>query len=217
MRRSNIILLIILCLAVIGAIYAVFQLEKSNAPEAAALPAATATAAPTSTPSPEPTAAPTPEPTAVPLPTSVPATAAVITPPPLPTPTPEPAYETSGSFRSDTGAWLNIVVKWRIEEDGEEKNIVLDAYAESYSLIANGGTNLDFIVSSEVVHESSKAINVESDHALVETQLGSATLPVESGKTAHVFVTWVFNGTYGSKNGKVELGSITADADIYIH
>lgn len=216
MKRSNIILLIILCLAVAGGVFMVFHMEKSTAPAKQEAPAVTASPVPTATPTPEPTAVPTAEPTATPAPTGTPVSTPVITPPPVATPTPEPAYSSEGSFRSDTGAWLNIIVKWSIDEDEEGKTITLDAYAESYSLVANGGTDLEFIVNSEVAHEASKAVNVDSDHGFVETKLGSATLPVESGKTAHVFVTWVFNGTYGSKNGRVEIGSITADADIYI-
>ena len=55
-------------------------------------------------------------------------------PTPVPTPAPRVDHTASGSFRSDTGTWINLIVKWKtVEEEGKVK-LKLDAYVESWSL-----------------------------------------------------------------------------------
>ena len=158
---------------------------------------------------------PTAEPTATPAPTAAPTPAPVVTPAPLPTGTPEPAYETEGTFRSDTGAWLNLVVRWKLQKDGEKTVIHLNAYAESYSLMCSGADDVEFIIGGTSVKDSSGVINI-ADNSLNETLIGTADIEVERGKTADVFVTWKYNGTYGSPNGVKSLDTIEANAEIYI-
>ena len=133
------LILIFLILAV--GILLVFRVSKNDtanmqpAAAATATPEPTATAAPTATPEPTATAVPTPSPTAVPTPTPVPTVAPTETPVPTMEPTNAPTYEQIGSFRSDTGAKINLVVKWRISGSGDALTLHLDAYAESYALV----------------------------------------------------------------------------------
>ena len=128
MRKSNILLLIILTFAIAGGIFMIFTRESGKNPggeEGTPAPAATATSAPTATPVPEATAAPTPEPTATPAPTSAPTAVPTATATASPSPTPYVDYASSGSFRSESGTWLNVVVYWETENvDGAVKLII---------------------------------------------------------------------------------------------
>ena len=215
MRKANIILLLVLCLALTGAIFYIFRMEQANAPKPTATAAPTATPVPTATPAPTATPVPTatPEPTQVP--TAIPTAAPVITPAPITPATPEPVYETEGIFRSDTGAWLNMVVKWKLVRDGEKTTVHMDAYAESYSLICTGVNDVEFIIGSKSVKASSGVINVDYN-MLTETKIGSADIEVEPGQKVDVFVTWTYKGTYGSSSGVKAIDTIQADTEIYI-
>lgn len=216
MRRSNILLLLLLCLLIAFSIYMIFRLEGANLRETHSEQAAGAGPTSTAVPSPTPTATPTavpltpsPEPTATALPTNTPAPTAI----PISTPTPSPAYEMSGTIRSDTGTWLNLVVHWKIVTIDGHRKLELTACAESYSLITYKRLNdVEFIVDGAVVYDSSGPISLDSMNALVETELGSAVMDVTSGRDASVRVKWHFNGEYGNR----QIDTISAEAAIPI-
>lgn len=216
MRRSNILLLLLLCLLIALAIFMIFRLEGAeksrNEPGQipTSTPMPTATAAPT--PTPEPTAipvTPSPEPATTTVPTPTPAPTAI----PTPTPSPSPAYELSGTIRSDTGTWINLVVHWKIVTVDGQPKLELTACSESYSLITYKRVNdVEFIVDGAVIYESSGPINLDSMNTLVETELGSAVMNVTSGRDASVRVRWHFYGEYGNR----QIDVITAEAAIPI-
>ena len=202
MKRSHILMLLITCLILAGAIAIIFMVEgpapKKDTP--ASEPTASATSTPMPTATPEPTATPSPEPTAEP--TAAPTAAPETTPAPEATEAPAPTPQTaSGSFRSDTGNWLNVVVKWSLIPDGEKTKLRLEAYAESYSLETYKRVDdVAFTVNGTTKYDSSGPLNVDSTHELVENKLGSAVFDVESGTNVAVNVSWHFNGNYGKKD-----------------
>ncbi len=222
MRRFHILLLILTCLLIAGGIYLIFHIESRENPAEEIVPAVSAASpVPVSTPTPEPTATPepteepTPAPTAAPEPTAEPEPTASPAPSSEPTasPTPAPRAETSGSFRSNTGAWIDLVVNWRIVTSGNETTLKLYASVESYSLYtAKRQNDVMFSVDGKTAFDSSGPIEIDSNTEKVETELGFAAFPVTPGTQADVQVTWYFKGEYGNK----EIESITAEAVIPI-
>lgn len=216
MRRSNILLLLLLCLLIAFAIFMIFRLEGANLREREPEQTPTATPSPTATPTPSPTpsptavpAAPSSEPAATVSPTNTPAPTAA----PTASPTPTPAYEMSGTFRSDTGTWINLVVHWKIVTVDGQRKLELTACSESYSLITYKRLNdVEFIVDGAVAYDSSGPIELDSMNTLVETELGSAVMNVTSGRDASVRVKWHFYGEYGNR----QIDVITAEAAIPI-
>ena len=217
MKKRYISLLLASCLLVVGAICLVFLAEGKNASQSGERGAnTTATPEPTATPEvtqPPAEVTPTPEPTATPEPTPAPTPepAPTATPEPTPSPTPVKAIETSGAFRSDTGSWLNLVVYWEIIGSGEEMQLQLDAYAESYDLITYQRTDdVVFTVNGGNTYASSGPITLEDSVGLTESLLGSSTVDLGKAADAKVSVTWYFMGVYGNK----EIYSITAETTI---
>lgn len=209
MKRSNIILLLILCVAVAAAVWMIFRMEENDA-----LPTddPTATQAPTATPEATGfTVSATHEPTATPEPTVTASPTPEVTASPTPTPTSAPPVETSGSFRSDTDNMLNLVVKWEIIGSGVDRQLKLDAYAESYSLVTSQRTDdVLFTVNGNSSYASSGPIDLDSPADLVETLLGATIVDVGNSQEARVNVSWSFRGTYGGK----DVDTITATATI---
>lgn len=215
MRKAAIPLLLILVLALGFGIYWIFKNEKTDTPQEKprVTVSATATPVPTATPAPSGTEAPTatPEPTAAPTPT--PAPTEVPTPSPTPSPTPVIVRETSGEFRSDTGTWLDVIVRYAIHRNGDEATIRLDAYVESFALqTSKRDGDVVFTVNGKSATDTSGSINVSPESGKVETKLGSAEFDVKPGTTANVSVTWYFMGTYGNQ----AIDSITADSAISV-
>ena len=215
MRKAAIPLLLILVLALGFGVFWIFKNEMSAAPQEKprVTVSATPTPVPTATPVPSGTEAPTatPEPTAAP--TATPAPTEAPTPSPTPSPTPVIVRETSGEFRSDTGTWLDVIVRYDIHRNGDEATIRLDAYVESFALQTNKRDgDVVFTVNGKSLSDTSGAINVSPDAGKVETKLGSAEFDVKPGTTANVSVTWYFLGTYGNQ----AIDSITADSAIYV-
>ena len=166
------------------------------------------TPAPTSTPEPMATPSPTLTPTAAPTDTPAP-------PSPTATPTPTPVIErtSSGSFRSDTGTWINVVVYYQIERKGDTATLSLTAYVESYSLqTAQRVNDLEFSVNGRSLYESTGPIVVDEGSGKTETLLGSAETDVTPGSACTVKVTWAFMGSYGNK----DIEYITAEETLQI-
>ena len=215
MRKSNILLLIVLFLAIGAGIFFIFRSENKNTP-ATTEPASTASPAPTATPQPTPT--PTPAPADTPAPTAPPTqapTAAVVTPAPIPTATPYVDHSASGSFRSDTGTWINLIAKWEtVEEDGKVR-LKIDAFVESYSLYytSYNPDNVVFNVDGNTYRSSHESIAVGDNNGKTETLLASQTVDIPTGTDVSVDVTWFCAGlTYSNK----QIESITAKDTIHI-
>lgn len=198
------ILLLLAALACLVALVFFRETKKDEAKTGNGVPnggnaaAYTAEAAPT----PAPTA--TPEPTPTPSPTPLPTTAPTFTPaPPDPTATPSPTplieRSSSGSFRSDTGTWINVIVYYQIERKGDTATLKLTAYVESYSLqTAERVNDLEFSVNGRTLYESTGPLFVDEGSGKTETLLGSAETEVTPGSPCNVKVSWAFMGRYGN-------------------
>lgn len=216
MKKSAAPILILVFLLVAVGIFVVFRISKNNASDtqnpgttATATPEPTATTPPTATPEPTGTPAPTAVPTAVPTATPVPTE----TPVPTVQPTAAPVQEQSGEFRSDTGTYINIVVKWTVTGSGDTKTLKLDTYVESYALVTGDRTSdVVFTVGGNVSYASSKAIRLDNV-PLTQTFLGSTSVDVTSGTDVPVNVTWHFNGTYSNQN----IATIVAEDTLHIN
>ena len=216
MKKSAAPILILVFLLVAVGIFVVFRISKNNASDTQN-PGTTATATPEPTATTPPTA--TPEPTGTPVPTAVPTAAPTATPVPTETPVPTvqptaaPVQEQSGEFRSDTGTYINIVVKWTVTGSGGTKTLKLDTYVESYALVTGDRTSdVVFTVGGNVSYASSKAIRLDNV-PLTQTFLGSTSVDVTSGTDVPVNVTWHFNGTYSNQN----IATIVAEDTIHIN
>ncbi len=213
MRKANILLLAVLFLAIGAGIFYIFASEGKNVsdPVSSAV-TSTATPAPTATPEASPTAAPEATPTFEPTPVLTPIPSP--TPSPEPTPTPHVDHTASGEFHSDTGAWINIVAKWKtVEEDGKVR-LQIEAYVESYSLYytSYNPENLVFTVDGKSYRTSHEPISV-GDNDKTQTLLATQTVDIPVGCDLSVDVTWFCAGlTYGNK----QLESITASDTIHI-
>ena len=216
MKKSAAPILILVFLLVAVGIFVVFRISKNNASDTQN-PGTTATATPEPTATTPPTA--TPEPTGTPVPTAVPTSVPTATPVPTETPVPTvqptavPVQEQSGEFRSDTGTYINIVVKWTVTGSGSTKTLKLDTYVESYALVTGDRTSdVVFTVGGNVSYASSKAIRLDNV-PLTQTFLGSTSVDVTSGTDVPVNVTWHFNGTYSNQN----IATIVAEDTLHIN
>ena len=147
-------------------------------------------------------------------PTPVPSAAATATPTPIPTATPHVDHSASGTIRSDTGAWIDVVAKWEtVEEDGKVR-LKIDAYVESYSLYytSYNPDNVVFNVDGNTYRASHDPIAV-ADNSKTQTLLASQTVDIPTGTDIKVEVTWFSAGlTYGNQ----QMDSITAKDTIHI-
>lgn len=216
MKKSAAPILILVFLLVAVGIFVVFRISKNNALDTQN-PGTTATATPEPTATTPPTA--TPEPTGTPVPTAVPTAVPTVTPVPTETPVPTvqptvvPVQDQSGEFRSDTGTYINIVVKWTVTGSGGTKTLKLDTYVESYALVTGDRTSdVVFTVGGNVSYASSKAIRLDNV-PLTQTFLGSTSVDVTSGTDVPVNVTWHFNGTYSNQN----IATIVAEDTLHIN
>lgn len=216
MKKSAAPILILVFLLVAVGIFVVFRISKNNDSDTQN-PGTTATATPEPTATTPPTA--TPEPTGTPVPTAVPTAAPTATPVPTETPVPTvqptaaPVLDQSGEFRSDTGTYINIVVKWTVTGSGGTKTLKLDTYVESYALVTGDRTSdVVFTVGGNVSYASSKAIRLDNV-PLTQTFLGSTSVDVTSGTDVPVNVTWHFNGTYSNQN----IATIVAEDTLHIN
>ena len=216
MKKSAAPILILVFLLVAVGIFVVFRISKNNASDTQN-PGTTATATPEPTATTPPTT--TPEPTGTPVPTAVPTAVPTVTPVPTETPVPTvqptavPVQDQSGEFRSDTGTYINIVVKWTVTGSGGTKTLKLDTYVESYALVTGDRTSdVVFTVGGNVSYASSKAIRLDNV-PLTQTFLGSTSVDVTSGTDVPVNVTWHFNGTYSNQN----IATIVAEDTLHIN
>ena len=144
---------------------------------------------------------PTPVPTATPEPTAT------------PSPTAEVSHEASGSFLSDSGTWLNVLVRWESFSDTDGKTkLKLDIYAQSYSL-HTGQRSDDIVINVGGTTYYATSVAVTSDvDTLTETYLASKTVEITPNVDVPVTVTWYFNGTYSNQ----QLTTITASSTLHV-
>ncbi len=123
--------------------------------------------------------------------------------------TPE-AVSSSGSFASDTGSGLNIVVDWHAVKEGEKATLTVTMSARSYSLhvstiyggasIAIGGDTYTLDTGPVSYDGSGLAVNALCSRTVELSMGGSETLDVD------IFAIWNYGGTYSG----VQFDNITA-------
>lgn len=175
------------------------------APEWTVLPERTTEPPPSPSPEPEPeeTPEPTPEPTPSPTPE----------PTETPEPTPEPfPVDSSGSFSSDTGTALNLLVDWSAytDESGNRK-LAVTLSAMHYALrLDESFQALALTVNGQSLSADCPAIEY-NDGDLQITPLYTFTLDAPSG-SAEIQAVWHFKGSYSGQ----EIEQITASGTAYI-
>ncbi len=151
------------------------------------LPPSTGTPAPPETPSPTPS--PTAEPSSEP------------TPEPTPAPTPEPVLDADGSFGSDTGSGLEIVVDWTVEGAAQgDSTLTIKLSAESYSLFCREiwhGASLT--IAGNTYTFDTDAIEYEGP-GFGSNELGTLSVTLPAGTLpGTATVVWRFQGSYGGE------------------
>lgn len=155
----------------------------------------------------------TPEGTQAPsTPSATPSATPSPTPSPTPTPTPTPSsVESSGSFRSDTGTPLNIVVNWEISGSGSSATLLVTVYAESYSLHSQGAWHAGWLtIGGQTYYFDTEAIDYDGNTQATNL-LGTVAASVDTANLpATAELSWHFQGSYGD----TELETITATGTI---
>ena len=141
---------------------------------------------------------PTPEPTPTPAPTFAP------TPPPTPVPTPTPLPIITdlgtGSFRSNTGRFIDVVADYKVTAvDANQVRVDVNVAVESYSLhvIAAPSVNVGFAGQFKTL--DAPAITYDGKEHM-RNELASTSfivdLPAGASNTYTLAVEWQFGGWY---------------------
>lgn len=151
--------------------------------------------------SPEPAESPEPEPEPAETPAPTPKPAET----PAPTPTPHPA-DASGSFASDTGTALNLLVNWTVYTDAAgSRKLEVALSATHYSLRTDVSSQaLALTVNGQRYSADCPAIDYDGGERTV-TPLHTFTLDAPSG-SADIEAVWHFKGSYSGE----ELEQLTA-------
>ena len=136
----------------------------------------------------------------------------VPSPTPTPVPTPEPTAEitpepfipgeqlTQGTFKSDTGALINLRADYNVTTVSENAvNVNVSVYLEHYSLHIVEGDTLHLALNGQYVTLHVQAIDSD-DNALETSLMGTCTFtencPQGSSASLPLNVEWQFNGSY---------------------
>ena len=117
-----------------------------------------------------------------------------------------------GSFVSNTGTYLNILVNWASVVDAAgRKTLEVTVYSQSYSLSSIAmETGVELTVNGAIYHGASNAVSY-SGRAMANHLLASFSIRDLPG-VVNLSAVWHFNGTYSGK----ALGDIRAEATITI-
>ncbi len=183
---------------------------STTAPAATVRPVTTATPKPKATPTPTPT--PTPSPSSSAEAGMLPAAELI---PATPTPegngttvmTPVTVLPTgttlgSGTFRSETGASINIHADWTAAVSGEKTaDVTVTVYVDSYSLFTSASPEiLNISLDGQYVSLASPAIEYDGN-TQISTLINSRTFTVNLSageiRSLPLQVVWMYRGTYG--------------------
>lgn len=116
----------------------------------------------------------------------------------------------SGSFGSNSGTQLNILVNWSVQADGfGHRALYVDVCSSSYSLYTNGG-GVELNVNGISLWANAAAVSYGGNTPAIN-RLASFTVPNVSG-TVNMSAVWHFNGVYSG----VSIGDIRASGVISI-
>ena len=117
----------------------------------------------------------------------------------------------SGSFSSNTGTQLNILVSWSVRSNAGQKTLHVDVSSTSYSLYVSGSANgLNLTVNGVTQTAATPAINYGGKTA-VTNRLGSFDVSNVYGAVT-ITAVWHFNGTYS----QVPIGDIRATGTVNV-
>lgn len=179
---------------------------------------------PVQTPVPVTTAVPM-EPTDTPVTTATPAepTPAPTQTPAEPTPTPDEPHGTrvlnqSGSFKSDTGTKLNLVVEYLITSKNDSTlSVRVNVYVESYSLDIGSRSGNTIYVNGQGYNFVSNPVKHTSNDSLQKTLITTAMVdvPAEIGETVNIpiSVDWHYRGAYSGQ----EIEHIPAETSVTVN
>ncbi|MBR5429335.1 MAG: hypothetical protein IK116_02280, partial [Firmicutes bacterium] len=108
----------------------------------------------------------------------------------------------SGSFRSDTGQYIDIRADWSARTVSNNRvEVDVTVYLESYSIRLGASEDaVNINLGGEYASLSTPAVQYDGNRLLV-TQLASKTfrldLPQDSSNSYHLEVVYNFGGTYG--------------------
>ena len=117
----------------------------------------------------------------------------------------------SGSFSSNTGTALNLIVFWSAVNNGGQKTLNVTVSSSSYSLYCSdsyGGVELS--VNGMTYVSSTPAINY-GGNSIVTNTLASFSIPNVSGPVS-LNAVWHFNGTYSG----VSIGDVRASGTVIV-
>ena len=102
----------------------------------------------------------------------------------------------SGSFKSNTGTALDIIVDWSVVRDSlGENTLEVQVFTQSYSLTSIALENgVELTVNGTMYRGRSAAVNY-SGRTLATSLLASFSIPNLSGPLC-LSAVWHFNGTY---------------------
>ncbi len=124
----------------------------------------------------------------------------------------------SGSFTSDTGTSLNLVVDWKaVSVDSNTLSVTVNVYVRSYSLDIGKRSGNSIYVNGSGYNFVSPAVTHTNDNSLSKTMITTVTVsvPAEAGSTVNIPVSidWNYRGSYSGE----ELEHITAESIITIN
>ena len=100
----------------------------------------------------------------------------------------------SGSFASNTGTQLNLLVNWSVQADSYgQKTLNVDVCTTSYSLYCNGG-GVE-LTANGVLYTARGATIDYGGSTMVTNRLASFSIPGVSGAVS-LNAVWHFNGSY---------------------
>lgn len=151
---------------------------------------------------PAPTMLPLPTPPPTPVPTFIPTPSPIPTPIPTPVPTPVPLITDlgSGSFRSASPVYLNVIADWSAKAiDAQNVAVTVTVSVESYSLHLNA-SSAAVNVSFGDQYQTLGAPDLMYDGGLGVNQLATTTFTVPlaagSSNSYNLGVAWHFGGWY---------------------
>lgn len=110
----------------------------------------------------------------------------------------------SGSFSSNTGTQLNLMVTWSVLADAYgQKTLYVDVCSTSYSLYCTGG-GIELTANGMVYASTAPSIEYGGS-SMVVNRLASFTIPGVAGAVS-LSAVWHFNGSYSG----VPIGDIRA-------
>ena len=118
----------------------------------------------------------------------------------------------SGTFTSNSGAWLNTHLDWSaVTISDSQVEVTVSLYLDHQSLQSGPHNGVTFLLGEDSFSENAPAIRYDSNEPK-STLLSSHTFTVDLApgetKTLNLSGDWHYGGSYGGPNGRVKLDVI---------